>query len=341
MVSVPTMRGAGIALLTAVGGMLLSPASPLAGEPPAPPQAVLETPSTNLQAGKSLELDSSKSTPGTGAIVDHLWDLDGNGSFETDTGPKPTADLTPARSGPLTVAVRVVDDQGQSSDAKLDLNVTDPPTTAGSITDLAGSSTGQGQGAATVAARTTTAPALVPPKRLRHARHPATSRTKARTAATVRAASSAGVTIKNFTFVPGTSTVRVGDTITWTNQDIAPHTATAKDHSFDTGTINKNKTGSHTFTKAGTFPYICTIHPNMKGTVTVLASSSSGSGGSSGGSSSGSSSSGSGSGSGSTTPSSSSSSSSSLPHTGLDIAVLVFIAMCLTGSGASLRRALR
>ena len=330
--------------MAAVGGMLLSPASPLADEPPLPPQALLESPSTSVQAGKSLDLDSSKSTPGTGAIVDHLWDLDGNGSFETDTGPNPTAAITPASAGPLTVQVRVVDDQGQTSDAKLDLNVTEPPATAGSVTDLAGTSTGQGQGAATVASRTTTAPALVPPKRLRHARHPATSSTKTRSAATVRAASSAGVTIKNFTFVPGTSTVHVGDTITWTNQDIAPHTATAKDGSFDTGTINKGKTGSHTFSKAGTFPYICSIHPNMKGTVTVLASSSSGSGSSSGGSSSGGTSSGTGSGSSSPSSpssSSSSSSSSSLPHTGLDIAVLVFIAMCLTGSGASLRRALR
>jgi plastocyanin len=327
--------------MAAVGGALLSPASPLAGEPPLPPQAVLETPSTNVQAGRSLELDSSKSTPGTGAIVDHVWDLDGNGSFETDTGPTPTASITPATAGPLTLQVRVVDDQGQSSDAQLALNVTEPPTTAGSVTDLSGSSTGQGQGAATVASRATTAPALVPPKRLRHARHRASSPTKARPAATVRAASSAGVAIKNFTFLPGTSTVHVGDTITWTNQDIAPHTATAKDRSFDTGTINKGKSGSHTFTKAGTFAYICTIHPNMKGTVVVLASSSSGS--SSGGSSSGGTSSGTGGGSGSSSPSSSSasSSSSSLPHTGLDIAVLVFIAMCLTGSGASLRRALR
>jgi plastocyanin len=334
------MRGVVIAVMAAVGGTLASPAGLLAGEPPVPPQAVLETPSATVQAGKPVELDSSKSTAGSSAIVDHLWDLDGNGSFETDTGALPTAELTSADPGQRTVQVRIVDAQGQTSDAKLDLKVSEPPTT-GSVTDVAGTSTGQGQGAATISARTVTAPTLVPPKRLRHA-HPAKSPAKAhRAAATVKAAASAGVTIKNFAFTPGTSTVRVGDTITWTNQDIAPHTATAKDKSFDTGTIKKNKSGSHTFTKAGTFPYICTIHPSMHGTVVVLASASSGTGTSGSGT-------GSGSGSGGTsgsTPSSSSSStpgtSSSLPHTGLDIAVLVFIAMCLTGSGASLRRALR
>jgi plastocyanin len=325
--------------MAAVGGMLLSPASPFAGEPPVPPQAALTTPSKTVQAGKAVELDSSTSTPGTGAIVGHLWDLDGNGSFETDTGAKPTAELTPASAGPLTVKVRVVDALGQTSDAKLVLNVADPPTT-GSITDLVGTSTGQGQGTATVSARSASAPALVPPRRLANRRHAAARPAKAHRSAAVRAAGSTGVTIKNFTFLPGTTTVHVGDTISWTNQDIAPHTATAKDGSFDTGTINKGKTGSHTFTKAGTFPYICSIHPNMKGTVTVLASSSTGTSSPSTGTSTGT---GSGSGSGSATPSTSSSSSSSsnLPHTGLDIAVLVFIAMCLTGSGASLRRALR
>ncbi len=153
------------------------------------------------------------------------------------------------------------------------------------------------------------------------------------------------VEIKDFAFHPASVTVNVGDTITWTNQDTAPHTATANDGSFDTGNLNKGQSGSHTFTKAGTFAYICSIHPNMKGTVTVLAAGSSGGGGSSSGSSSGSGSGGtsssSGSGTSSSGTSSASSGSSSLPHTGLDIAVLVFIAMCLSGSGASLRRALR
>src|SRR3954449_619137 len=331
------MRGGGIAVMAAVGGTLLSPASPLAGEPPLPPQAVLATPSTSVQAGNALQLDSSASIPGSGTIVGHRWDLDGDGRLQRDTGPLPAVSFTPRKAGRLMVQVRVLDDQGQSSVAKLDLNVTKAPKPNGAVNEIAGTSTGQGQGVASAPARTTSAPALVPRKRLRHARQPTKAQAKPRSHATVTAAASTGVTIKNFKFTPGTSSVHAGDTITWTNQDIAPHTATAKDGSFDTGTINKNKSGSHTFTKAGTFPYICSIHPNMKGTVTVLASSTSG-GTNTTGPSAGTSGS---NGSGSTSNPSSSSSSSSLPHTGLDIAVLVFIAMCLTGSGASLRRALR
>jgi plastocyanin len=324
--------------MAAVGGALLSPASPLAGEPPLPPQAVLATPSTSVQAGKALQLDSSASIPGSGTIVSHRWDLDGDGRLQRDTGALPAVRFTPRKAGPLTVQVRVFDEQGQSSDAKLDLNVTKAPKPNGAVSEIAGTSTGQGQGVASASARTTSAPALVPRKRFRHARHATKAQAKPRNRATVTAAASTGVTIKNFKFTPGTSSVHVGDTITWTNQDIAPHTATAQDGSFDTGTINKNKSGSHTFTKAGTFPYICSIHPNMKGTVTVLASSTSGgtNSGSSGSNGTGSTANPS----GSSSPSSSSG-SSSLPHTGLDIAVLVFIAMCLTGSGASLRRALR
>src|SRR4051812_21987867 len=121
------MRGLRIALAAAIGGTLLVPAAPLADEPPAPPTAALEAPSTTVPAGKPIELDSSKSQPGSRAIVGHVWDLDGDGSFETDTGDKPTVETTPETAGPLTVQVRVVDDGGLNGDAKLDLTVTAPP----------------------------------------------------------------------------------------------------------------------------------------------------------------------------------------------------------------------
>ncbi len=329
-----SMRGAGIAVTAAIGGTLLVPATPLAEEPPVAPTAVIQTASATVPAGRAVQLDSSASTPGSGAIVGHVWDLDGNGTFETDTGAQPVAETKPTAAGPLTVRVRVLDDRGQSADASLDLTVTPPPERSRAP---AHGTSSYAAGTAATPARTSTAPALVPQKHLRHAGAKGSAKAHGKT--TVTAAASSGVTIKNFAFNPGTSSVHVGDTITWTNQDVAPHTATAKDGSFDTGTINKGKSGSHIFTKAGTFPYICSIHPSMKGTVTVLAASSSSGGNSSGGTSSGSSS---GSGSGSSSPSSSSSSSSSsnLPHTGLDIAVIVLIAMCMTGSGAALRRAL-
>ena len=82
-----------------------------------------------------------------------------------------------------------------------------------------------------------------------------------------QAAGANAVTIKNFAYAPASVTVSPGDTVTWTNQDSAPHTATGK--GFDTGTLNKGQSGSHTFSSSGSFSYICSIHPNMKGTVVV------------------------------------------------------------------------
>ncbi|MEK6848363.1 MAG: cupredoxin family copper-binding protein [Nanoarchaeota archaeon] len=81
------------------------------------------------------------------------------------------------------------------------------------------------------------------------------------------------VKIKDSKFVPAEITVKVGDTITWINEDTAPHTATASDNTFDTDRLTKGESGSHTFTDAdvGTHPYICSIHPSMKGTVIVTA----------------------------------------------------------------------
>ena len=94
-----------------------------------------------------------------------------------------------------------------------------------------------------------------------------------------RASASASVTIGDFFFSPGSVTVAVGDTVTWRNTGQAPHNATADDGSFKTPDLNNGQSASHTFTQAGTFSYICTIHPNMKASVRVIASSSGGGGG--------------------------------------------------------------
>jgi len=77
------------------------------------------------------------------------------------------------------------------------------------------------------------------------------------------------VDISNFSFNPGTLTVKVGDTVTWTNNDSATHTVTANDNSFDSANLASGASFSHTFSKAGTYPYRCTIHPNMTGTIVV------------------------------------------------------------------------
>jgi plastocyanin len=83
------------------------------------------------------------------------------------------------------------------------------------------------------------------------------------------------VTIADFHFTPPSTTVHVGDTITWTNDGPSSHTATATDGTFDSGTLSKGQSGSHTFTKPGTFAYVCSIHPFMHGTITVLAAATS------------------------------------------------------------------
>jgi plastocyanin len=82
-------------------------------------------------------------------------------------------------------------------------------------------------------------------------------------------------TISDFKFTPASITIHVGDTVTWVNNGPSEHTATANDQSFDTGLLKKGASASHTFTQAGTFTYICTIHPFMHGTVVVLANAAS------------------------------------------------------------------
>ena len=64
-------------------------------------------------------------------------------------------------------------------------------------------------------------------------------------------------------------TINVGDTIEWTNLDTAPHTATAVNNAFDTDRLEKGDAHSITFDKPGTYSYYCSVHPYMKGTVTV------------------------------------------------------------------------
>jgi plastocyanin len=78
------------------------------------------------------------------------------------------------------------------------------------------------------------------------------------------------VKIVEFVYGPDPVTVQVGGKVTWQNEDTAPHTATADDGSFDTGTIERGKIKSETFKQAGTFTYFCEIHPTMHGTVEVV-----------------------------------------------------------------------
>jgi plastocyanin len=77
------------------------------------------------------------------------------------------------------------------------------------------------------------------------------------------------VNIDGFAFVPATLTVSAGTTVTWTNRDEEPHTVAASDGSFHSPGMGTGATFTHTFATAGTFDYVCSIHPMMHGTVVV------------------------------------------------------------------------
>lgn len=77
------------------------------------------------------------------------------------------------------------------------------------------------------------------------------------------------VAIKGFKFIPQDITVKVGTTVTWTNEDSAPHTVESSDGVLRSDELGKGDSWSFTFTKAGKHDYICGIHPSMHGSVTV------------------------------------------------------------------------
>jgi plastocyanin len=83
------------------------------------------------------------------------------------------------------------------------------------------------------------------------------------------AAANAEVKIDNFSFGPQTLTVPVGATVTWTNRDDIPHTSVSTDGVFKSKVMDTDEKFSYTFTKAGTYPYFCSIHPKMIGKVVV------------------------------------------------------------------------
>jgi plastocyanin len=81
---------------------------------------------------------------------------------------------------------------------------------------------------------------------------------------------SAKVEIEDFAYNPDPVTIEAGGKVIWVNRDSAPHTATAEDGSFDTGTLEEGKLKSESFKEPGTYAYICSIHPQMRGTVEVV-----------------------------------------------------------------------
>jgi len=82
-------------------------------------------------------------------------------------------------------------------------------------------------------------------------------------------ASAAEVKIDNFVFGPAAITVSVGTTVTWTNHDDIPHTVASTAKVFKSKVLDTDEKFSYTFTKAGEYPYFCSIHPKMTGKVVV------------------------------------------------------------------------
>ena len=80
------------------------------------------------------------------------------------------------------------------------------------------------------------------------------------------------VSIVDFEFSPASQTVKVGEKVTWTNEDPTAHFVKADDGAgvdFSSGDMDSKKTFSFTFDKAGTYKYHCNIHTSMKGTIVV------------------------------------------------------------------------
>ena len=83
---------------------------------------------------------------------------------------------------------------------------------------------------------------------------------------------SAKVEIVDFLYDPDPVQVETGGKVIWQNMDAAPHTATADDGSFDTGTLEEGKIKSESFKEPWTYTYFCEIHPTMHGSVEVVDS---------------------------------------------------------------------
>ncbi|NMH99376.1 cupredoxin domain-containing protein [Pseudonocardia acidicola] len=90
---------------------------------------------------------------------------------------------------------------------------------------------------------------------------------QAQAPAAVQPVADAAVTIANYAFSPAALTVPVGTTVTWTNTDSVPHDVSGGP--LHSPILNQGQSWSYTFSTAGTYSYICSIHPYMNGSVTV------------------------------------------------------------------------
>ena len=83
------------------------------------------------------------------------------------------------------------------------------------------------------------------------------------------AAANLEIQVDNFTFGPATLTVPVNSVVTWVNKDDLPHVIASNDGVFKSKALDTDDKYSYTFSKAGTYPYFCSIHPKMVGKIVV------------------------------------------------------------------------
>lgn len=78
------------------------------------------------------------------------------------------------------------------------------------------------------------------------------------------------VAVRNYDFFPRELTVETGTEVTWVNRDGVPHDATDGAGAWSTGMLKQEASAALTFDSPGTYRYLCTIHPDMKATLTVV-----------------------------------------------------------------------
>lgn len=179
--------------------------------------------------------------------------------------------------GDLLIGLQEIDGSGHQGVARLETD--DDGTEVSVYLAYQGAGFEAEQEAAAPAAATTApadaaADAETPEAETPEAETPEAETPEAETPAAADDAAAAGqevpVDIRDFAFSPNPVEIAVGDTVTWTNQDQVPHTATAEDRGvLQSGTISPGSSFSQTFETAGEFPYFCEFHPNMTGTIVV------------------------------------------------------------------------
>ncbi len=97
----------------------------------------------------------------------------------------------------------------------------------------------------------------------------ATTLVSSPTATTEGGTGATQVTMAGFAFDPATVTIGVGETVTWVNEDAARHNVVADNGEFSSDLFGQGESFSFTFQAPGTYPYHCSVHPSMTGTVIV------------------------------------------------------------------------